>query len=64
MDGGKITIDVGLSVSDETAASCVFLLQLYLKEHPEKYLKFTLNDSGETQIHIETLTDEEHLRGK
>ena len=64
MDGGKIKIEVGLNVSDETAASCVFLLQLYLKEHPKKYLKFTLNDSGETQIHIETLTDEEHLRGK
>ena len=52
MNGGKITIEVGLSVSDETAASCMYLLQLYLKNNPDKYLAFTMNDSGEPEIHI------------
>ena len=52
MDGGKITIDVGLTVSDETAAECIWLLQLYLKNNPNKYLNFTMNTDGETQINI------------
>lgn len=52
MNGGKITIEVGLGVSDDEAAACVVLLQLYLKNHPEKYLEFTMNDSGKAEIHI------------
>lgn len=52
MNGGKITIEVGLCVSDDDAAASVVLLQLYLKNHPEKCLEFTMNDDGETQIHI------------
>ena len=52
MNGGKITVEVGLSVSDETAVSCMYLLQLYLKDNPDKYLEFTINDSGETEFHI------------
>lgn len=52
MNGGKITIEVGLGVSDDDAAACVLLLQLYLKNHPEKYIEFTTNTDGDTQIQI------------
>lgn len=52
MNAGKITIEAGLSVSDDTAAACVVLLQLYLRNNPDKYLDFSMNADGETQIHI------------
>ena len=52
MNDGKITIEVGLGVSDDDAAACVLLLQLYLNNHPDKYLEFTQNTDGQTQIHI------------
>lgn len=56
MKADKITVDVGLGVSDDDAAACVLLLQLYLKNHPDKYLEFTQNTDGETQINIRDKT--------
>lgn len=52
IEGGKITIKVGVGVDDDDAAACVVLLQLYLKNHPEKYLELTMNSDGETRINI------------
>lgn len=52
MDGGKIEIKIGLSVSDEDAAACVWLLQLYLNNNPDKYLKMTMDADGETQMRL------------
>lgn len=52
MDGGKIEIKIGLSVSDEDAAACVWLLQLYLNNNPDKYLAMTKNADGETQMRL------------
>ena len=52
MDGGKIEIKIGLSVSDEDAAACVWLLQLYLNNNPDKYLEMTRDHDGTTQMHL------------
>lgn len=52
MAKGKLTIEARLSVSDETAAACVALLNMYLKENAPELIVKENKETGVTQIEI------------
>lgn len=51
---GNITCEVSIDVTEETAAGCLFILQMYLNNHPEakieEYRK--KNEAGETKRYL------------
>lgn len=49
---GELTIEARLSVSDETAAACVVLLNMYLKENAPELIVEENKETGVTQIEI------------
>lgn len=48
----ELTIEARLSVSDETAAACVVLLNMYLKENASELIVEENKETGVTQIEI------------
>lgn len=48
----ELTIEPKLNVSDETAAACVVLLNMYLKENAPQLIIEENNETGVTQIEI------------
>jgi len=52
VDGLSIKIDAKLSVSDETAAVCVTLLNMYLEENIRGLIVTENRETGLTQIEI------------
>lgn len=58
---GELTVEVSLNVSDETAAACVALLNMYLKENAPELILEENRETGVTQIEIrknKTTTDQ------
>lgn len=53
MAKSELTIEAKLNVSDETAAACVVLLNMYLKENEPQLIIQENNETGVTQIQIE-----------
>lgn len=49
---GELTIEAKLNVSDETAAACVMLLNMYLKENATELIVEENRETGVTQIEI------------
>lgn len=49
---GELKIEARLSVSDETAAACVVLLNMYLKENAPELIVEENKETGVTQIEI------------
>lgn len=49
---GELTVEVSLNVSDETAAACVVLLNMYLKENAPELIVEENRETGVTQIEI------------
>lgn len=49
---GELTIEAKLNVSDETAAACIVLLNMYLKENAPELIVGQNNETGVTQIEI------------
>lgn len=47
-----LTLEVKLDVSDETAAACVVLLNMYLKENTPELIIEENRETGVTQIEI------------
>lgn len=52
MAKSKLTIEAKLNVSDETAAACVVLLNMYLKENAPELIVEENRETGVTQIEI------------
>lgn len=48
----ELTIEAKLNVSDETAAACVVLLNMYLKENAPELIVEENGETGMTQIEI------------
>ncbi len=59
-DGLSIKIEAKLSVSDETAAACVTLLNMYLEENTPELIVTENKETGVAQIEIKNkrATDE------
>lgn len=49
---GELTIEAKPNVSDETAAACVVLLNMYLKENVPELIIEENKETGVTQIEI------------
>lgn len=49
---GELTIEAKLNVPDETAAACVALLNMYLKENAPELIVEENKETGVTQIEI------------
>lgn len=52
MAKAELTIEARLNVSDETAAACVVLLNMYLKENAPELIVEENTETGVTQIEI------------
>ena len=52
MAKSELIIEAKLNVSDETAAACVALLNMYLKENEPQLIIQENNETGVTQIEI------------
>lgn len=56
MKPGKIEIELTLSVSDETAASCAAALNVYLRDHPgadvDVYTEVLPDGTARRKIHL------------
>lgn len=52
MAKAELTIEARLNVSDETAAACVVLLNIYLKENAPELIVEENTETGVTQIEI------------
>lgn len=52
MAKSELIIEAKLNVSDETAAACVVLLNMYLKENEPQLIIQENNETGVTQIEI------------
>ncbi len=52
IDGLSIKIEAKLSVSDETAAACVTLLNIYLEENTPELIVMENKKTGVAQIEI------------
>lgn len=52
MSKTELTIEARLNVSDETAAACVVLLNMYLKENAPELIVEENKETGVTQIEI------------
>lgn len=48
----ELTIEARLNVSDETAAACIVLLNMYLKENAPELIVEENRETGATQIEI------------
>lgn len=52
MAKAELTIEAKLNVSDETAAACVVLLNMYIKENAPELIVEENRETGVTQIEI------------
>lgn len=52
MAKAELTIEAKLNVSDETAAACIVLLNMYLKENAPELIVEENMETGVTQIEI------------
>lgn len=52
IDGLSIKIEAKLSVSDETAAACATLLNIYLEENAHELIATENKETGVAQIEI------------
>lgn len=52
MAKAELTIEARLNVSDETAAACVVLLNMYIKENAPELIVEENRKTGVTQIEI------------
>ena len=52
MEKAELKIEAKLNVSDETAAACVVLLNMYLKENAPELIVEENTETGVTQIEI------------
>lgn len=52
MAKAELTIEAKLNVSDETAAACLVLLNMYLKENAPELIVEENRETGVTQIEI------------
>lgn len=52
MAKSELIIEAKFNVSDETAAACVVLLNMYLKENAPQLIIEENNETGVTQIEI------------
>ena len=52
MTKAELTIEAKLNVSDETAAACVVLLNMYIKENAPELIIEENRETGVTQIEI------------
>lgn len=53
MAKSELTIEAKLNVSDETAAACVVLLNMYLRDNATTLIVEENKETGVTQIQIE-----------
>ena len=44
---GEVNFDIGLTVTDETAAACCVLMSLYFTNNPDKHLMCKVDIEGE-----------------
>lgn len=45
-----ITVNIGVSITQETAERCLELLSMYLTDHPELYVRTKTIDIGDRYI--------------